>query len=81
MFYIYSSPEVGDEKSTHRKIMFGLMFGVCGDALLVYNDYFVFGMLAFGIGHVFYMSAFEMGKRFVDMIILKQLRAAIKVER
>jgi uncharacterized membrane protein YhhN len=27
----------------------------------VYDDFFVFGMIAFGIGHVCYMQAFQFG--------------------
>ena len=43
--------------------MFGLFFGLLGDAFLVYDEFFVLGMIAFGVGHLFYISAFEYGRK------------------
>jgi hypothetical protein len=40
-----------------RLVLYGLVFSVLGDGLLVYDDLFPLGMLAFGTAHVFFISA------------------------
>ncbi|XP_037952135.1 lysoplasmalogenase-like protein TMEM86A isoform X2 [Teleopsis dalmanni] len=58
MFYIVLKG-FGFTKEFHnsQRILIGLIFSCAGDALLNI-DLFPFGMVAFGIGHVFYISAF-----------------------
>lgn len=41
-----------------RRILIGLIFCCIGDACLVFSEYFEIGMIAFGIGHIYYILAF-----------------------
>jgi hypothetical protein len=41
-----------------RRILIGLMFSCLGDGLLVWRELFLYGMVSFGIGHMFFISAF-----------------------
>ena len=45
-----------------KKIFFGLVFGLAGDCFLMLLNknasFFIFGLLSFLIGHLFYVSAF-----------------------
>lgn len=41
-----------------RRILSGLIFCCIGDALLIWNQYFDLGMVAFIIGHINYVLAF-----------------------
>lgn len=41
-----------------RRILFGLVFCCIGDAFLVWDQYFLHGMAAFGVAQVIYTSAF-----------------------
>jgi len=58
-----------------RRIVLGLFFCMLGDAFLTVDEesYFLAGMVAFGIGHVFYVAAFGGGARFkmgLNMIVV-----------
>ena len=51
----------GFEYSYSRRILTGLAFSLIGDALLVYDHaFFIHGILAFGISHVLYATAYGM---------------------
>ncbi|CAF1243207.1 unnamed protein product [Rotaria magnacalcarata] len=51
----------GFEYSYSRRILTGLAFSLLGDALLVYDhSFFIHGILAFGISHILYASAYGM---------------------
>lgn len=51
----------GFEYSYSRRILTGLAFSLIGDALLVYDQsFFIHGILAFGISHILYASAYGM---------------------
>lgn len=51
----------GFEYSYSRRILAGLAFSLLGDALLVYDHaYFIHGVLAFGISHILYATAYGM---------------------
>ncbi|CAF0760659.1 unnamed protein product [Rotaria sordida] len=51
----------GFEYSYSRRILTGLAFSLLGDALLVYDHaFFIHGVLAFGISHILYASAYGM---------------------
>ncbi|CAF0947459.1 unnamed protein product [Adineta ricciae] len=51
----------GFEYSYSRRILTGLAFSLLGDALLVYDHaYFIHGVVAFGISHVLYATAYGM---------------------
>ena len=41
-----------------RRILIGLFFSCIGDGLLVWREFFLYGMVSFGIGHMFFISAF-----------------------
>ena len=41
-----------------RRILIGLTFSCLGDGLLVWPELFLHGMTAFGVGHIFFISAF-----------------------
>ncbi len=41
-----------------KRIGMGLLFGLIGDVLLMFNDFFIYGLISFLIGHVMYMMAF-----------------------
>ena len=40
------------------RIMWGLLFSTLGDALLVFESLFLPGMIAFALGHIYFISAF-----------------------
>lgn len=48
----------GIQSNYNRNILFGLLFSMCGDVLLIFKDLFIFGMIAFALAHIFYMNAF-----------------------
>jgi hypothetical protein len=51
----------GFEYSYSRRILTGLAFSLLGDALLVYDhSFFIHGVLAFGISHILYATAYGM---------------------
>ncbi|XP_050507414.1 lysoplasmalogenase-like protein TMEM86A isoform X2 [Diabrotica virgifera virgifera] len=58
LFVILNGMSLGNEYKYSRKILLGLIFCCIGDALLVWNQYFDLGMLAFMIGHLQYIMAF-----------------------
>lgn len=41
-----------------RRIMIGLLLSVVGDACLIWKEYFLHGMMAFGVAQIMYSSAF-----------------------
>jgi uncharacterized membrane protein YhhN len=41
-----------------RRILTGLLFSCVGDALLLWPQYFVYGMAAFGVAQIMYTIAF-----------------------
>jgi uncharacterized membrane protein YhhN len=41
-----------------KRIGLGLLFGLAGDIFLLFDDYFIFGLVSFLIGHILYMLAF-----------------------
>lgn len=53
--------------SYHRLVAVGLAFGAAGD-LLLELDLFVFGLVAFLIGHLFYIRAFLLDDRQVGVL-------------
>jgi uncharacterized membrane protein YhhN len=41
-----------------KRIALGLLFGLAGDIFLLFDDYFIAGLVSFLIGHILYMMAF-----------------------
>lgn len=41
-----------------RRIIVGLLFSALGDAFLIWDEYFLHGMAAFGVAQIMYSSAF-----------------------
>lgn len=41
-----------------KHILYGLLSSVLGDALLIWDSLFIYGMIAFIVGHVNYILAF-----------------------
>uniref|UniRef100_A0A1B6LWI5 lysoplasmalogenase n=1 Tax=Graphocephala atropunctata TaxID=36148 RepID=A0A1B6LWI5_9HEMI len=58
VFVLLHGMSLADEYAFSRRILFGLVFSCFGDALLVWDDYFLHGMFAFGIAQTIYTSAF-----------------------
>ncbi|XP_023011937.1 lysoplasmalogenase TMEM86A [Leptinotarsa decemlineata] len=58
LFVLLHGMNLKDEYKYSRRILTGLIFCCIGDALLIWNNYFDLGMLAFIIGHVEYVRAF-----------------------
>jgi Predicted membrane protein len=44
--------------SYSRRILTGLLFSCVGDALLIWPQYFTYGMAAFGVAQIMYTAAF-----------------------
>lgn len=57
-FIFFMGYKFSSEYRFHTKILLGLLFSSCGDALLDYKkaDLFPFGMIAFAVAHFFYIS-------------------------
>ncbi|CAH1159772.1 unnamed protein product [Phaedon cochleariae] len=58
LFVLLHGMNMKDEYKYSRRILTGLVFCCAGDALLIWNQYFDLGMLAFIIGHIQYVLAF-----------------------
>lgn len=58
LFVLLHGMSLGDEYKYSRRILTGLIFCCIGDAFLIWHHYFDVGMLAFIVGHVYYISAF-----------------------
>jgi len=41
-----------------KRIALGLLFGLAGDIFLMFEGYFIFGLVSFLIGHILYITAF-----------------------
>ncbi|XP_063797717.1 lysoplasmalogenase TMEM86B [Pseudophryne corroboree] len=57
-FTIVHSIGVGRFSPYAKKIFLGLLFSAAGDICLVWPEYFLFGMLMFGLAHLMYTIAF-----------------------
>ncbi|RZF48973.1 hypothetical protein LSTR_LSTR003049 [Laodelphax striatellus] len=58
IFVLLHGMSLADEYAFSRRILSGLVLSCVGDALLVWPEYFVHGMAAFGVAHVIYTYAF-----------------------
>ncbi|XP_046642216.1 lysoplasmalogenase-like protein TMEM86A [Daphnia pulicaria] len=58
LFVLMHGMSLGNEYTFSRRILIGLMFSCLGDGLLVWRELFLYGMVSFGIGHMFFISAF-----------------------
>lgn len=58
LFVLLNGMSLKDEYKYSRRILMGLIFCCIGDALLIWNQYFDLGMLAFIAGHIQYIRAF-----------------------
>ncbi|KAJ8982988.1 hypothetical protein NQ317_001429 [Molorchus minor] len=58
LFVVLHGMSLGEEYKYSRRILTGLIFCCIGDAFLIWQQYFDVGMLAFIIGHIYYISAF-----------------------
>lgn len=54
---------VGIGSHLKKFIFIGLLFSICGDYILSFPEYFVFGLASFLIAHVFYIIAFSNGAK------------------
>jgi uncharacterized membrane protein YhhN len=65
----------------HKRIFIGLIFALAGDVLLIYAaqdpTYFMYGLIAFLLCHVFYISAFYLDFRSAQELDKKGARIAI----
>lgn len=58
IFVVMHGISLGDKHMYSRRILFGLILSCLGDAILVWPKYFLWGMFAFGMAHIVYISAF-----------------------
>jgi len=58
VFVLLHGMSLGDEYTYSRRILTGLLFSCLGDALLLWPQYFVYGMAAFGVTQIMYTIAF-----------------------
>ncbi|TCC85770.1 lysoplasmalogenase [Pedobacter hiemivivus] len=65
----------------HKRLFTGLIFALAGDVLLMYTakgeSYFLFGLAAFLLGHIFYISAFYLDFKSAPELDKKGARIAI----
>ncbi|XP_063291980.1 lysoplasmalogenase TMEM86B [Pelobates fuscus] len=57
-FIVVHSLGGGTFNSYARKILLGLIFSALGDLCLIWQDYFLYGMVMFGLAHLMYTIAF-----------------------
>ncbi|XP_069181078.1 lysoplasmalogenase TMEM86A [Procambarus clarkii] len=57
-FVLLHGMSLGEEYAYSRRILLGLIFSVFGDALLIWEDFFVHGLGSFLIAQILYISAF-----------------------
>lgn len=60
VFVLLHGMNLSDEYAYSRRILTGLIFACVGDALLVWDSYFLHGMFMFGVAQALYASAFGM---------------------
>lgn len=58
IFVLLHGMSLGDEYAFSRRIIVGLLFSALGDAFLIWDEYFLHGMAAFGVAQIMYSSAF-----------------------
>lgn len=58
VFVLLHGMSLGDEYTFSRRILTGLLFSCVGDALLIWPQYFMHGMAAFGVAQIMYTAAF-----------------------
>uniref|UniRef100_A0A8D8XB54 lysoplasmalogenase n=2 Tax=Cacopsylla melanoneura TaxID=428564 RepID=A0A8D8XB54_9HEMI len=63
--------------SMSRRILLGLMFSCLGDALLVWPNYFLEGMLSFGVAQLMYISAFDLKPLNLDVGVILYVISAL----
>ncbi|XP_071545419.1 lysoplasmalogenase TMEM86A-like [Panulirus ornatus] len=57
-FVLLHGMSLGEEYAYSRRILLGLIFSVLGDALLIWEDFFIHGLGSFLIAQFLYISAF-----------------------
>ncbi|KAG7153653.1 Lysoplasmalogenase-like protein TMEM86A-like, partial [Homarus americanus] len=57
-FVLLHGMSLGEEYAYSRRILLGLIFSVLGDALLIWEDFFIHGLGSFLISQILYISAF-----------------------
>lgn len=57
-FVLLHGMSLGEEYAYSRRILLGLVMSVAGDAMLVWEDFFVHGLVAFLVAQILYISAF-----------------------
>jgi len=58
VFVLLHGMSLGDEYTFSRRILTGLLFSCVGDALLIWPQYFIYGMGAFAVAQIMYTAAF-----------------------
>jgi uncharacterized membrane protein YhhN len=67
------------EKAYAKPIVIGLLFCLLGDTFLLFESYFVFGLSAFLIGHLFFLFAFVKKPGWHKNLILGLLLVIVKL--
>mgnify|MGYP003574989249 CR=1 FL=1 len=80
VFYFYQTKLKG---RFAKRIFFGLFFGLVGDVLLMFNhinpSFFIYGLVAFLIGHLLYITAFYLDYKYNPSIEKKATRWALLI--
>lgn len=67
----------------HKRLFTGLIFGLAGDVLLMYvwvnESYFIYGLIAFLLCHIFYIRAFYLDFQSAPELDKKGARIAIAI--
>merc|ERR1719244_502816 len=69
----------GTNNKYPKNIAYGLLASVVGDAALVWDGLFVVGMLAFGLGHFFYIKALNLKGNLLGACAKKSFGKALLV--
>ncbi|OCT73155.1 lysoplasmalogenase-like protein TMEM86A [Xenopus laevis] len=75
-FLVVHSLSLGSFSPYSKKILVGLMFSAAGDVCLLWTEFFLHGMVMFGLAHLMYITAFGFRPLRLHLFILLALLCA-----